>query len=146
MADSIYGAAAEKSLWGACGIINKLTRLGVLNTTNVQAATTVDDLIARAYAALQSTSGGYEMFGRHVREEVWMLEQFLNRGRKIGIFGIGTTAQNATIAGLLTVNTAAAGTDLRFCFSTAITQPGFDATTSEDPHATMGMAYQVTAG
>lgn len=141
MADSVLagGIGIEQTLQGACSLINKLARLGVLNTTNVQAATTVATLIAAAYAAL--VSGTTQLFPAEVRSLVRIFEQYMLQADKAGVFGADATASAATIDALLTVNTAALTTDLRFLFSSQITAPGFDATSEADPNLTHNFSY-----
>lgn len=144
MADSVLlgGIGTEKTLQGACAIINKLARLGILNTTNVQAAATVAALIAAAYAAL--VSGTTQLFPPEARALVRLFEQYMRQADKAGVFGVDATASAVTIAALLTVNTAALTTDLRFLFSSQITLPGFDATSEADPNLTHNFSYATT--
>lgn len=144
MADSTLtgGIGIEQTLRGACAIINKLARLGILNTTNVQAAATVAALIAAAYAAL--VSGTTQLFPPEARALVRLFEQYMRQADKAGVFGVDATASAVTIAALLTVNTAALTTDLRFLFSSQITLPGFDATSEADPNLTHNFSYATT--
>ena len=147
MADSVYGIGTEKTLQQAPHVINKIKRMfgGSVFLTLVQASTTVDNLISRMYTALQVTSTTNEIYGKELRALCRILEQYMNIGRKVGLFGADASAQDTTIAGITTVGTADAATDLRYLFSVAITMNGYDATIEPDGNFTMGFPYQATA-
>ncbi len=146
MADSIYGIGTEKTLQQAPHVINKIKRMfgGTVFLTLVQASTTVDNLISRMYTALQLAGATDELYGRELRALCRIFEQYMNIGRKKGLFGATSGAQDTTIAGITTVGTADAATDLRYLFSVAITINGYDATIEPDGNFSMNFAYSTT--
>lgn len=146
MADSLYGIGTEKTLQQAPWVINKLKRMfgGTVFLTLVQASDTVDNLISRMYTALELASATDELYGRELRALCRIFEQYMNIGRKKGLFGSTSGAQDTTIAGITTIGTADAATDLRYLFSVAITMNGYDATIEPDGNFTQNFAYQAT--
>src|SRR4051812_4362204 len=110
----------EQRLVDLCFVINKLKRIGVLTTTLVAAATSVSDLIARAYAAL--VSGTIPLYDVEVKINVRELEQGILLLQKLALI------DDTIAAALTTVNTASAATDLRYLASNVVTINGFDAT------------------
>lgn len=144
MPDSVLagGIGAETTLQGACAVINKLMRLGVITVAIVQAASDVEDLIARVYANLVTSTT--QKYSAESRALVRLFEQYMQQGKKAGLFGADAAAIATTIAALTTVNTAAATTDLRYLFSSKITLSGFDAASEADANTTQNYSYETT--
>jgi hypothetical protein len=146
MSDSVVGIGAEKVLQEAPWVINKIKRMfgGTVFVTLCAASTTVDNLISRMYGALEVSGTTNEIYGKELRALCRILEQYMNIGRKKGLFGATSGDQDTTIAALSTVGTADADTDLRYLFSKVITMNGYDATIEPDGNCTMNYAYATT--
>lgn len=121
----------EKRLWRGTMVINKLSDtagLGVysiLTPTLVAAATSVSDLIARAYAAL--VSGSTELFGPEARKLVQVFEQVVRDMETLALI------DDTIAAALTTVNTASAATDLRYLIAGELSDTTLDVTKDSDP-------------
>jgi len=146
MADSTIGIGAEKVLMEAPWVINKIKRMfgGTVFLTLVQASTTVDNLISRMYTALEVSGTTNEIYGKELRALCRIFEQYMNMGRKKGLFGADSTTQDATIAAITTIGTASAATDLRYLFSSVITMNGYDETIEPEGNIEINYAYATT--
>lgn len=135
MANSTIEVSYEKQLQWLCYGINKLARLGILTTTLVAAATSVADLIARAYTALGTAAVPlYEVEARILVRE---FEQGILLLQKLALI------DDTIAAALTTVNTASAATDLRYLASNVITLNGFDP--AQEPLSDAVFAQSVSA-
>jgi hypothetical protein len=120
MANSTINFANEQRCQGACSLINKLKRLGLLTDALVAAATSFQDLlddIASALVVSGTTNDKYPPIAEQLVRYLLAELSFLN--------SIGQLS-DSNVTSLTTVNTASAGTDLRYRFSSLVTDASFD--------------------
>lgn len=121
MANSTINFANEQRCQWACGLINRLADLGLLTTTLVGNATSFQDLLDDLSSGLVisgTTNDKYPPIAKQLVRYLLAELSFLN--------SIGQLSDQ-NVADLTTVNTASASTDLRYRFSSLVTDASFDA-------------------
>lgn len=129
MSDSLVNLASENRLSWGVSWINKAKRLKVVTDALLAGNTTFQGLLDKISAAfVAATSPKDNQINEALREVHNGLKRELTylRGLKTGA---GTSALSDTlITNLLTVNTGTTATDLRFLFSSLISDANFDKT------------------